>query len=33
MIDMDVAIVKEAIGEIKDLYIVLDHSRTVMMTI
>lgn len=33
MIDSDIQTVKAAISEIKDLYIVLDHSRTVMMTI
>lgn len=32
-IGIDVDIVKKAIAPIKDLYIVLDHTRTVMMTI
>jgi len=30
---VDVQVVKNAIQPIKELYIILDHTRTVMMTI
>lgn len=32
-IGIDVKLVKEAIGPVKDLYIILDHTRTVLMII
>ena len=33
LIGLDVKTVKEAVAPVKDMYIVLDHSRTLMMTI